>query len=398
MLPSVLEIFVVWHPKDKAGARISGALVEHFHGGMFDSLIAGAVEVYPRSAAWSEESGPPRPIPLPAGEPVDGIIPARYVAVLPVLSMELARAVEERDDWYAYLTGLLVEHERRKVLPILVNPQARRSRLGDLMGPRMQESLTEDGGWRRNVVQALTQFVAGSPVQLKVFVSHTRATLEEDERVHDLTEMVRHTISGTRLAHFFDANDLQLGSPWASELLRNASQGAFLALRTSRYASRAWCQDEMRTAKEHGVPIVVLDARQAAEDRGSFLLDHVPRVLVRYQGDGWSQQDVDLGLSLLVDQALQKLLWRRQAELGAEFQLTWWAPQAPEPLTLATWLEKVWASVIVEGPVRVIHPDPPLGRPEQEELERMLRLHDPSLVLELLTPRQLVALERTLDG
>lgn len=32
MLPPVLEIYVVWHPEDTAGASISQEFLDHFHG------------------------------------------------------------------------------------------------------------------------------------------------------------------------------------------------------------------------------------------------------------------------------------------------------------------------------------------------------------------------------
>lgn len=63
LLPPVLEIFVVWHPGDDAGATVAGWLLDHFHGTAFSGLIGGAVEVYtrrPRGTATTDHLGPCR--------------------------------------------------------------------------------------------------------------------------------------------------------------------------------------------------------------------------------------------------------------------------------------------------------------------------------------------------
>ena len=73
---------------------------------------------------------------------------------------------------------------------------------------------------------------------------------------------------------------LQPGRNWSRELAERAATSALLAVRTSSYASRPWCQREMLLAKTAGMPIVVLDALEHPEERGSFLMDHVPRVPV----------------------------------------------------------------------------------------------------------------------
>jgi hypothetical protein len=403
VLPSVLEIFVVWHPDDRAGPRVAQALLDRFHGTAFTGLIGGAVEVYVRSAGWQGIGAPPRPIALPGGPPVDGVAAARYVAVVPVVGLALARAVERDDGWYRYLVELLVDSDRVKIVPVQASQRRDEGRIHRLLCDYMYAVLPEqttlgDAGmrpeedWLRDVVQTLTQFVTGSQDRLRVFISHTRKTSDDRARVRELTELVRDVIIHTRLDHFFDASNLQIGGRWVDDLRANAARGALLALRTDLYASRAWCQEEVQVAKEHGVPLVVVDALEGMEERGSFLMDHVPRVPVRRSRGGWSRSDVMRGLSLLVDETLKRALWRRQEQLGAGLQVAWWAPHAPEPLTFASWLlsqpsERLRGS----DPLRVLHPDPPLGRPERLVLEQVLRLRDADGKLDVMTPRQLAA-------
>lgn len=403
MLPSVLEIFVVWHPDDEAGPRVAQGLLEHFHGTTFTGLIGGAVEVYVRSAGWKGIGAPPRPIPLPGRPPVDGVSPARYVAVVPVMGLALARAVERDEDWYHYLAKLLVDSDLVKIIPVQASRHTDSGRLYRLLdrylrtvlpdqGTRADPGTGPDDGWLRDVVQTLAQFVTGSQDRLRIFVSHTRKSPEDRAAVGDLTELVRDVILHTRLDQFFDASNLQIGGRWVDDLRANAARGALLALRTDLYASRAWCQEEVQVAKDHGVPLVVVDALEGVEERGSFLMDHVPRLPVHRSADGWSHRDVVLGLSLLVDEALKRALWRRQEQFGADLQVAWWAPHAPEPLTFTSWLLSQPPQRLREGgPLRILHPDPPLGRPERLVLEQVLRLHGTDRELDVMTPRQLAA-------
>lgn len=402
MLPPVLEIFVVWHPFDDVGEIVARDLVEHFHGTVFTGLIGGAVDVYVRSEGAAGPGSVPLAIPMPGDPPLRGVSPAGYVAVVPVLGPELAREVEQPESpWLPYLRSF-AGHRDAKVFPLLAMDRRSLGQLGQVFdGPQDLGSVFGWGEtwathWRRDLVQALTQFVSGSDAQLEVFISHTRQTVREVSSSVALTRLVRTVISDTRLGQFFDVNSLQSGEDWRRGLRENAARKPMLALRTDRYASRAWCQEEVTLAKTHGAPLVVLDALHAGEDRGSFLMDHVPRALVRHQGGDWSRQDVENGLAVLVDESLKRALWRAQQALAAglpELAVDWWAPHAPEPVTLTAWLLGEGGSVAADGeePLTILHPDPPLGRPEQQALDDLVRLRRLRRRLEIMTPRQLAA-------
>ena len=60
--PSVLDVFVVWHPEDKEGASICDTLFEHYHSDAFAGLAGSAVEVYGRSCALPGNNELPAPI------------------------------------------------------------------------------------------------------------------------------------------------------------------------------------------------------------------------------------------------------------------------------------------------------------------------------------------------
>jgi hypothetical protein len=145
------------------------------------------------------------------------------------------------------------------------------------------------------------------------------------------------------------------------------------------------------------MPVVILDGLGYAEERGSFLMDHVPRTPVRTNGTEWSRRDVYRSLNILVDECLKRALWKRQHELSKDrpdLRIAWWAPHAPEPLTLVNWLEKARASGSLPGnddALRILHPDPPLGPDEKAVLNQMLSLGGMDNKLDVMTPRQLAS-------
>ncbi len=172
MLPPVLEIYVVWHPDDCAGARAAQQLVEHFHGTLFTGLIGGAIEVYVRHQGWRRAADAPRPIPFPGSPPPNGVAQAQYVAVVPVLGLGLARAVQPgRRPWFDYVAALAraqkISARQVRIFPLLLADSAAldSTALDRILGryQRLGGSLpaTGDGpdtGWKRDLVQGLAQF------------------------------------------------------------------------------------------------------------------------------------------------------------------------------------------------------------------------------------------------
>ena len=408
MLPPVLEVYVVWHPGDPGGVIAAEQIFQHFHGTLFSGLIGGAVEVYVRSVGWRTVDDAPRPIPLPSAPPPNGIAQAQITAVVPVLGNEFAAAVEAGlGPWRAYASEIAAARDaapdRVGVFPLLVDRGATDgTELGRIFSRPQRiaasgPSAEPEGELRcRDLAQAIAQ-MAGAGERLTVFISHTKHGAHGEEAdIPALIERVRRIIGQTRLREFFDAHDLQAGCDWDEALRVQAATSALLALRTDLYAGREWCQREILIAKRHGMPIVILDALGRGEERGSFLMDHVPRVPVRHDGAAWQDADIRLGLNLLVDECLKRALWRRQAELArgrTDLDVAWWAPHAPEPVTFAHWLagERAAGRTADTGDLRVLHPDPPLGSAEREVLDQIAALGGLGGRLDPMTPRTLAA-------
>ena len=122
-------------------------------------------------------------------------------------------------------------------------------------------------------------------------------------------------------------------------------------------------------------------------------MDHVPRVAVRKLENCWREQDVYRALNLLVDECLKRALWIRQKGLAQdrpELDVAWWAPHAPEPLTLSHWIDDyVQQKREDKGALRILHPDPPLGPDELEFLLNYARKTSLGREIDIMTPRQL---------
>lgn len=415
MLPPVLEVHLVWHPLDAQGAeKIALDLAEHFQGGAFSSLLSGAVEVYIRSAPWANEADSPRPIVWPGSAlPAGNVAPAQFTAVVPIVGLQLGRAVEDvTAPWHAYLDGIVearrLNPDRVCIFPLRLSGIQPSGRLGKLLSghqyvgePDAHAASTEpmDELRRRDLAQGLAQWISPVPGEkLRVFISHTKRQGSPDESVGSLLRQVREVFDSSRVSAFFDARDLQPGEDWDRALRTEAGASALLALRTDLYATREWCQREMLTAKVHGMPVVVLEALTRGEVRGSFLMDHVPRIPVhRDAPDQWSVACIRRAVNLLGDAWLHRVLWLRQRELAAEhadLKHYWWAPYAPEPSTFTAWLPEVTAMrASASGPdddLRILHPDPPLGADEREVLQQIASLAGRGS-LDLTTPRLLSA-------
>ncbi len=389
MLPPLLELYVVWHPEDQGGATVANRLIDHFHGTAFSGLVGGAIEVFVRSEGWSDPGDAPRPLPYVTPLPYD-LPEAELTVVVPVLGVELAAAVEDGQPWRDYIHQLRAEANGRPeeicVLPVRLPTTVSKGALYNVIGDL--QSTPSDDALCRDLAQAIAQFARRSTQRLKVFLSHTKRA-GPGHAPDALVRRVREVILDTKLEDFFDAHDLQPGCDWSAQLLVEAATGALLAIRTDLYATREWCQKEVLTAKRAGMPVVILDALAHGEERGSFLMDHAPRIPLH----GAVDDDAVLrALGQLVDECLKRALWHRQQELAAREgadMAAWWAPHAPEPVTFVAWLAEEAATLAADDQVVVLHPDPPLGRDELQTLDELATLCGLGGRLEILTPRGL---------
>lgn len=369
--PTVLDIYVVWHPKDKCGRDVFERLVNHYHSEHFSGLAGSAIEVFSRSYPRTTGCDAPAPIPTRCGtvDTTADDVQARYqdsasgtaspfTVIIPVIGRQMIKASEDRHSaWSRYLKSLDTLRESASsaatpsvlIFPIIgakgldtsapfVKP------LANCQGPVIGEEAYAAGEVTRGVGQAIIQHLlwhqAGmesisSNTRLRIFVSHAQADIPEADRTGrtttGVTTRVLNQIHRTHLLRFFDVFDLQTGEKWDEAIREHARTSALLMVRTDNYSSREWTQREVFEAKQAGMPIVCLSALNAGESRGSFLLDHVPTIACPQIPKGWAppeetqaEDPVDeaivAALNRLVDEALKFALWRCQ-EIPAHVNL-----------------------------------------------------------------------------
>lgn len=420
MLPPVLEIHLLWHPDDKAEAQpIAERIAAHFQGGAFASLLSGAVDVQMHATPWQTSSDTPRPILWPdTVTNTDAPTPAQHVAVVPLVALELNRALNDSPAWKTLFAELEQRHGTAsvRVLPVCFGssrmtghwPKGLRNlqpcgmsdgldKPHDHKSPAKSDRDTSLPRYLLELVQGLAQWLDEDNPRLKIFISHTKWLSHDDEPVKPLVDMVRGIFStDSRASVFYDAQSLQSGENWDDALREHAAKSALLAIRTDRYASREWCQREVLAAKRNGMPVVMLDAMTRGEERGSFLLDHVPRLRVERHADGqWSDASIHQALGMLTDGWLHRALWRKQRQLAKSVANPYtghdWLEHAPEPSTLTRWLPEGTRAI------QLLHPDPPLAAPEREVLNELAQRCGVS-TFDISTPRLLVARGADLQG
>lgn len=397
LIPPILEVFVLWHPDDEGGATVAEALLEHFHGTAFAGLVGGAVEVYTRSSGWAAPGGPPRPMPFMESPP-NGLAAAAVTIVVPVLGTQLARAAEADSDWLAYL-GQLADGANADsnvgvfCLPLDAAATAPGTKLAEVFGSGQtldSAGASDDAVLCRDLAHSIAGFI-GDPMgdRLKVFISHTKrySPDEAHDEVQELVDLVRDCIGNTHLAAFFDEADLLPGGNWEDELTAAAASSALLIVRTDLFASRDWCQREVLAAKRADMPIVVLQALHHGEERGSFLMDHVPTVPIRGESTDDQRASIEVALNQLVDEALKRAIWNQQRTRLHAYGFDWLPANAPEPTTLVGWLASTDERPTPSDKLFVLHPDPPLGNAEVSVISDLLEVAGLPGLVEILTPR-----------
>lgn len=399
VISPVLDVFVLWHPEDEEGVEVLAWLSEHFHSTAFSGLAGGAVEVYARSAGWKLAGSAPRPLHIDTLAP--RVLPsAQFNAIVVVMGTHLARAVRDDSEWAAYIDEVVRLQGVKGVGVYPVQIPAANLKSSTLFSKMRAiqslpaRSISNRENLARELGQAITQRLETSggdgDHRIRVFVSHTKhdALEESDQDGPPLFEAIRAVIARTRLASFFDAQDLQSGSAWERELEDHAAECALLMVRTDTYAGREWTQREVLVAKRNDVPIVGMYAFSEGEERGSFLMDHVPSVPCDVNEP---HQDIEIALNRLVDEALKRVLWKAQSVYLSEHGFDWMPVHSPEPVTLAPWLAKHKHSFGQDGYIWIIHPDPPLGRNERGVVAEICELAGFSGRVEVLTPRMFAA-------
>jgi hypothetical protein len=317
--------------------------------------------------------------------------------VIPILGRGLATAFRDHPGWRDYLTEVFgadastsLPH-KVAVLPLRdPNSDISNSRLSSVASALQalpEDAATDPDVLAREVAQATAQRVAtyfeGTPQdqRLKIFLSHTKQPTEGPTSPRSLVETVRTVLQSTHLGNFFDASDIQVSEDWVNTLDTEAKRRPMLMVRTDEYASRNWTQREVLAAKTSDMPVVCLHGVMHSEERGSFLLDHVPVVTLTND----RRASVEHALNRLVDETLKRTLWLVQRSYLAQQGFDWLPVHAPEPVTVIHWLNT--NHIGEDEQFVIVHPDPPLTPTESAAISDLCRLTGLRGSIEILTPR-----------
>jgi CHAT domain-containing protein len=214
---------------------------------------------------------------------------AEIVVVIPVLGAT-AFYLQRR----AILKQLKAWHKDLGAGHVLILPISSQWRTveSELPSKQLLSELYGDGNRRHRtleeIVLALTRILqpakdgsdgetsVGKQKNAQLFISHAKADLSYTNVAKVIYDYV---VGNTTGSAFFDVTSLVPGESLAEQLDASAGQGVLLAIRGDAYSSRSWCQRELLTAKQHGVPTLVVEVLKDGEKRSSPYAGNVPTIV-----------------------------------------------------------------------------------------------------------------------
>ena len=304
---SPLNIYVLWHPLFVDGKKYFAKLYSELCRNIQDPLSRGiGLPLFKRSES---EFNSLMPLIIPFEE-------ADCNAVIILIDEELFNDLY----WEKYISALHQEPGNKRFYPIAISKYAHKFdqhfaeiqiiNLLLLSGKNDDETLSLR--FQRFYVRILHELsrqllrinpsyeheeVAGPPV--KLFISHAK---KDGETI--AIEFRNYIRSETKLASFFDANDIPDGFRFSKEIEEAFSKNAVVVVfQTDTYASREWCRREIILAKRFKTPIVVVNAIKEFEKRSFPYIGNVP--VIRWKKD----------FDIIIQWALYQILYQLHSEL-----------------------------------------------------------------------------------
>lgn len=382
-----LTIYVVWHPRFRAGRGIADRIYTHFCRDVRLPMSRTlGIPVFFRSTPASKEARLPLEIALDE---------SRHSAVVALVDDHMV----SDDRWCRYIKAIWRKtggsRSPHRLYPVALTRNAfnldRKVAQNNFI--RLYDHGREAG--RSLLTSTLTHELcrillnrprlaqlgtAGkvrfSPGPVRLFISHAKADgLKEAEALQ------RYVATQTSLKTFFDAHDLPPGFDFQKEITASAAQCALIAVKTDAYASREWCRREVVAAKRYGSPLIVVNAVRHGEDRSFPYMGNVPTIRWTSASTRCLKAVTDLALAEVLRHAYFKGHLETMSRLAGVRGKRVCLPRPPELLTL---LNVASPSNGRGGrPTTVIYPDPPLG---DEEMDLVTELA-PGTVM--TTPTQL---------
>lgn len=205
----------------------------------------------------------------------------------------------------------------------------------------------------RRVVIETCRYLAGmergSNAPIRLFLSHAKRDIAQEPKVFEAIS--KHLDATQPVRAWIDSAEIEAGSQFADAIEQGAKDSALLVLATRHYSSRPWCRRELLLAKQHGNPIVVVDALEGLDLRSFPYAGNVPELR-------WSEGGAERVVDLLLKETLRALHTRlalRAIANSDDVVLT----NPPELATI----------VALPNGTAVLYPDPPIGDEEATHLK-----------------------------
>ena len=210
--------------------------------------------------------------------------------------------------------------------------------------------------------------------RLHLFISHAKTDLPSTKQA--ATAISDFTKTNSTAQAFYDTTDLQPGHRLDEQLQAAASEGVFLAVRSDKYSSRSWCQQELLSAKRASVPTLSVEVLRSGEARSYPYAGNGPTVVWR-EGVEPAENALRVTLRALVEWLRARYFVLEAARLAKDIPASSILPRAPELLDLAQ------GPLLARESSVVLHPDPELSYAERA----VLRAARPRI--QLVTPTTL---------
>lgn len=397
---SVLRLTVVWHENFAGGRPIAEAVASHFEGAENEPSSSGlTIPVRVRCEGRDPSDPKSAPLPLITGEDAINI-------VLLLVETDLANAFAQH--WSAFADSLRAEldshPDRMLVLPLRLGDRSTITPFEELQtipASLFPGSGPSDPRWIRrlnltvvahigNYLRRLEQFEKDPTIPIdellldrfKLFISHARR-----DGLAVVTAIRDHLADNNYgVDTFIDAKDLPAGLGYEKMFTAAIRAGAVVAVRTDAYSSRPWCRWETLEGKRLLRPIIVLDLLRESDMRINPYGGNVPalRLADRSAADEAAGSDLDRAMLAIMTEAVRIMAWNRRVGVlqdavalrypGVDIKVL---PRPPELVDIANIRLQTSSRVVV------LHPGPPLSRPE----ESLIRAIDDDL--ELCAPSDL---------
>ena len=122
---------------------------------------------------------------------------------------------------------------------------------------------------------------------LKLFISHSKSegVAVAKSLIGILRQLQGEDKDEPSFEYFYDAEHIPHGSYWERVLEANARSSILVVLRTDTYDRRLWCRREFLWAESNGMPILVVDLRQAQYYASALLPFDVAPCIRLYDGN-----------------------------------------------------------------------------------------------------------------